>query len=779
MAVALTSVADAILFRPLPVPAPNEIVQVFTTSKQSSRGYTSFLDYRDIARSARTVTGLVAQTQILAAVGGSMDGSMGGVPRIRMGLAVSPNYFDVLAVSAQRGRTFHDDDRTSRVIVLSDSLWRSSFGGDPHLVGQSIEIAKTPYLVVGIAPPGFGLSRFLHEGFYIPIETYAAALYSSSEASTRNPLPNRAVRFLSVYGRSKAGRSKAMVPASQAELSAITAQLEASYPETNRGSKTLVLSEFNARMHDNGSIPALAATLLLLAAIAFIAACSSAAGLSLMRAEDRAEEIQLRIALGAGTLQLLREAITESLLVGALGASMGLPVAMLASKLLLRAVTLPTDLPIAIDARLDARMMVVTISAALLSALICGLVPLWISRFGQVHRSALRVTSNGKWRARLVILQVALATAAVAVGAQMLGPLQSARQVELGYRLDHVLLMAFDPSQVRVDERQAREFYRELLEQVRTLPNVKNAVLAQTIPMGTAIAQKQIELQGTHSAVWSNTVTPGYFSLMHMALLAGRDFNESDSSTALPVVIVNETLAKTFAEGRALGATLKVNGKPLQVVGVVHASKLFQVSESPQSSLYVPFSQNYVSRMSLHVETADSPERAIAPVLAQVRAIDRAQPVSEIRSLETHVTGGALFITSLGIAVAFIAGSCILLLAVAGIYAVMAAAMRRRRKEIGIRQALGADHKAVLRLGLRFGLQLTLAGEGWGLLMAVGGIPLLGKFGAGSAAMGHFPVIVGPHLCAVLGILVANLVACFVPVWAAARVDPAVALREQ
>ena len=774
LAVALSSAADAILFRPLPVPRPKEIVRVYSTSQEHSRGYMSYLDYQDLAHNAQAL--LLAQTQIMAAVdGGSQN------PRMRMGLAVSVNYFAVLGIRAQRGRLLESSDARALVVVLSHSLWRTQFHGDPAIVGQSIEIAKTLYAIVGIAPPEFGMDRFLHEDFYVPIEAYATGL-----PGPRNPLPNRSRRFLAVYARNQHSAS-----VTQAELNARAVGLEKQFPESNRGQRVLVLPELAARMQESSSIPALAGILLVLAALAFLAACASASGLLLMREQQRSSEMALRNALGAGVIRLWMEALTESVLLAMLGAALGIPLAWSCGKWLASAISFPSDLPIAISLAMDERMFLIATACAGFAAMLCSLGRLRLFRQGTLLASATRITAQSKLREQLVIAQISLAVSIVIAGALLFHSTQQARQMDLGYRLDHVLLMAFDPAQVHDGEPSARAFYQELLTQTRLLPGVGNVALAQSVPMGTATAQKEIALPGAgrKTAVWSNIVTPGYFALLRIPLLAGRDFTADDRANGLPVVILNEVLAKTYVgAGRpvqqCIGSMMEIGGTRSQIIGVAQTIKYFRINEAPQAYIYVPFSQNYVSRMNLHVETPAAPLLLAGTVLAKARAINRLQPISDVRTLEDAVTGGALFTMRIGSTLAFLSGTSILALALAGLYASMTSNMRQRRRELAIRQALGASRRDILRLAGTRGLRLSLAGNGLGGMLTGIGLPMLrhsglvtafGNTGTSESASASLLTILAS---AMLAMLFANLVACFVPVWKNTRIDPAIALRD-
>jgi putative ABC transport system permease protein len=768
LAAAFASVADAILFRPLPVARPSEIVRVYTASRLQPLGYVSYPDYEDLSRNSRTLAGMVAQSQVLLAVGTGTGESL----QVRMGLAVTPNYFDVLDVRAALGRTFRPEDARVAAVVLSGGFWRSRYGGDRRILGRAVEIGGAPFTVIGVAPPGFGLDRFVQEDYYIPIGVYGTGLLPSAGS----PLTDRTKRYLSVFAR-----RAAPIPAVQAELNALAARLEAEYPDADRGRRTVVLSELAARLQSDKTMPAIAAVLLALAALTLAIACANVSGLLVLRGEARTAEVALCAAMGAGPLRLLGEVTAESLGLAVAGMAMAMPLAWGAVRLLARSLTLPTDLPLSIDARIDAHIWVLAACAATLAALMCGLAPWCIVRritpAAALRRSgSARVSGASRLRNALVLTQIALASALAVSGAELLEGMLTAGRVDLGYRIDHVLAMAFDPAQMRADEARTRGLYRELLDRVRQLPGVKATALAQSVPLGLTGAQRQVKINDADRgiSVWMNTVSPGYFELMRMAVIAGRVFNDRDTENSPRVAIVNQAMAKLWPASGALGHRMEVNGQTIEIVGVVRTAKYFEVSEGPRPYFYLPYAQNYASRMVLHVETAGSPAGAAPAVLAAARVIDATQPVSEIRSLEQYFSQGALFGARIGLLVTASAGGCALLLALTGLYGSVARTVQRRRREIGIRAALGANHYEILRMVLGHGAKLALAGTVAGSAAALAAGPWLTKAVASERANG-----VGVLALAALMVIMASLAACLIPALRAARVDPAVALRQE
>lgn len=836
---ALASVADAILFRPLPVPHPEQIVRIFTSSAEQPRGFVSFRDFEDYRTRSRTVIAMTAQTQVLVAVGGDT-----GLPaRIRLGLAVTADYFEALRAPPAIGRAFRDDEWRQPVVVLSDAFWRSECGADPRMVGRAIRLGGVPFTVLGIARKNFGLDRFVHESFYVPMGVYESGIL----ASNGRPLEDRGRRFLMVYGRlasrhqedgmaNDTGHDRRVLlgpsPIEQvrAEFSTLAARLEAEYPETNRGRRAIAVTELEARMGADRTLPALAVLLIALAALILTIAAANAGGLLLARAEARAKEIAVRMALGATHGHLLAASIREAGLLALAGAALGVPMAWAATKLLARVAALPTDFPFAIEPRMDARVVLVAALACAVAAIVCGCAPALASRRIEIS-AALKLAGDSiqraSWRTGLVVVEVALATALVAVGAWLLESLRLVDRIDPGYRIDGVLTMALDPAQTGYTPARTRAFYDQLLERVRPLAGVKNAALAQSVVLGYTRTPAQVEIEGegagttsgdaargqtTHgqtargeTTMWMNTVTPEYFALMRLPLVSGRAFDDRDTESSPTVAIVNQELAKRCGgpSGNAIGATalgakLRVNGRIVQVVGVARTAKYFDIHEPPQPHLYLPYSQHYASRMVLHIQTAgeiagdltsqghslstfaNAPVHTpvLTAVLHEIRAMDAAQPVSEIRPLRDYLDQGAMFGARVGVDAIGAVGACALALALAGICGLISQAVRRRRREIGIRIALGATRSPVIGMVMRQAIAVVALGTVSGLALTACAIRLLAAIAPGTGSIDGFSIDAWSAGGAA-AVAIAVLAAALIPAWRASAIDPIQAFRQE
>jgi putative ABC transport system permease protein len=713
LAAALASIVDAILLRPLPVARPSEIFRLFTASESQPLGFVSYPDFEDF----REAGPMVAECLIPV--------SVGDPAQTRLALAVSGDYFQVLGVSARYGRSFAETDQD--VVMLAH--------GTPSDLGTNVRVGAKLYTVVGVAPEGFGLDRFMHADLYLPIHSYGDGKI----------LKDRARRFLTVHVR---GRS--------AKIASVAARLEREHPETNRGRRAVVLDELTARLRTDKMMGPLAGLLSVLAALIFAIACSNACGALLLRGDTRVRETALKMALGASRGRLVGESLREAAGISLVSCALGLGQAWILKEVLRRSVVLPTDFGVSIAARIDWRVLLVAVGGAVAATLVCGVAP--ALRRVDVWATIKAHERSRKSRARnvLVAVEVTLATALVATGGSLWSGLRTAQDTNLGYQADHISVMTFDPSQIGYNEVRTRAFYRELMERVQELPGVEGVTLAQSVPLGLTGAQKQIRLgEQEEMTVWMNLVTPEYFERMHIGIVQGRTFDDRDG------VIVNEELAKRIGAG----GKMQVGGRTLAVVGVVKTSKYMRWDEAPRPFLYLPYAQHFAPRMTLHVESSGN-------VFAAVRKLARDVPASDARALREYFDHGAMFAVKAALRIAAIAGGAGLALALVGLYVMVSSSVTRRRREIGIRVALGARRGAVLGLILRQGMTIAICGTGAGLAGARHGSVLLRSFVPAT------PVI-WPTAYAAAVVVAASAIACSIPAFRALRVDPAVALRQE
>ena len=714
MTAALASIVDAILLRPLPVARPEEISRVFTSSEGQPLGFVSYPDFEDFLK----VKPMVAECLIPVAVGEPAQ--------VRLALAVTPNYFEVLGVGAGIGRTFSPDDQAVAILAR----------GTASDIGKNLRVGAKLYTVIGVAPENFGLDRFLHPDLYIPIRSYGDGKI----------LEDRSRRFLTVHVRG-------INPG--AEIAAIARRLEREHPETNRGRRAVVLDEMTARLRIDKMMPPLAGLLGALALLILTIACANACGALLIRGESRARETALKMALGASRARLLGESLREAGGISVKACALGLPLAWFAKEALRRSIVLPSDVGISIAARIDGRVTLLAVAAAFAATLICGIAPSSIRVNVWATLKAQERSTKSRTRNVLAIIEIALAAALVTTGGSLWSGLNAANHVDLGYRGDHIAVMTFDPAQFGYSETRTRAFYRELMERTKALPGVRGVALAQSVPLGMTGAQKQIRIGDQEEmTVWMNIVTPEYFARMRIGIVRGRTFDDRD----VAAVIVNEELARRVG----VGERMKVGGKTVEVIGVVKTAKYMRWDEAPRPFFYLPYSQNYASRMTLHVESAEN-------VFEAVRTLAREVPASDVRMLRDYFDNGAMFAVKAALRIAAIAGGGGLLLALAGLYGVVSSSVARRRREIGIRVALGARPGTVFAMIVGQGMTLATIGTAAGVMAGQYGsrfLPGLARADAG--------LLIG----AAALVLMASLAACAAPVTRALGVDPAVVLRE-
>jgi predicted permease len=555
--------------------------------------------------------------------------------------------------------------------------------------------------------------------------------------------------------------------------------------------------------------------LLALAVVILAISAANAGGVLLGRAEARVKEIAVRMAVGATQARLLKDSICEAGLLVLAGASLGIPMAWAATEWMTRVVTLPTDFPFAIAPRIDARIVLVAAVASAIAAMVCGCAPALAARGVDISAVLKGAGANGgglsmpaltrrgwnrhrwTWRNGLVAMEVALASTLAATGASLFESVKAVNRIDPGYRVEHVLTLALDPTQTGYTRERTRVFYEQLLGRVRSLAGVKSAALAQSVVLGYTRTPAQVSMDCSmdsdaenaapargSTTMWMNTVTPEYFALMRLPLIAGRAFDDGDTETSPAVAIINQELAKRVVEsagigketGGAIGAPIRVNGRMVRVVGIAHSAKYFEIHEVPQPYLYLPHSQNYASRMVLHIETAtraagDS-HAVLTAVLYEIHAMDATQPVSEIRPLRDYLDRGAMLDARVGVDAIGVVGASALALALAGIWGLMGHVAAQKQREIGIRMALGATRRSVIGMVMRQAIAIVAIGAAGGLAAAFA-TRLLAAMAAGTGGMGAW----SDGGAAVVAM--AGLAAALVPAWRASTIDPIQALRHE
>lgn len=785
---AIFTLADTLLLRPLPVPDPRGVLTIGsrdTAGAADPGGFSilpaSYPDYRDIRDKATSFQGVAAFDFERVAFAADTRGPA----RLDMGMTVSGNFFEVMQVAPELGRAFGpEEDRApgrDTVVVLSHDLWTREFASDRSAIGREVRLNGIAFTVIGVMPPEFsGVDRFVYSAFYVPMMMKPAL-----DANPANALEDRNMRVLMVKGRLKPGVSLARA---RAELAALSSLLAKTYPATNKTQTMDARTELDARIRQSPPLAGFTLMVMVLAAAVLLVACANVAGLLTSRAPARAREMALRLAIGSGRPRLILQLLTESLLLALGGCIAGVGLAY-AGVLLLRQITIPSDLPLMISFDLDQRALEFGLAAGVLSVFLFGLIPaVRTSRTDlatALKAGSTTVAGAGRLWGRNVLVsgQVAVALMMLTVALFMFRAFRASLAAGPGYRTDHLAMMSFDPAVAHYDAAQDREFYQRLLDRSRDLPGAKAAALVSFVPMDVtssdafAIVPERVSLPGGSSnvSVMGNRVSEDYFEAAGVPLLRGRGFLDSDTASAPRVAVVNQALANHYwPQQDAIGKRFQLDGDWVEIVGVAKTTKYESSFEAPIDFLYLPYRQNPRTAMTLMVESAGDARPLIPPLREVVRSLDAAMPVFDVRLMEDFYRERAIRTNLVTIQAIAAMGLMGMALAMTGLYGLMAYAVSARTREIGIRMTIGASRGEVMRMVLRQGLTLAAAGIAAGEVLSLGAARAMqAAFGGGGGPRATAYLTVAPLALAV------TMLAAYVPARRAAKVDPAVALRDE
>jgi predicted permease len=782
---AMYSWADALLLRPLTVARPGDVVTVGT--KVSLAGFTSLVnsypDFRDLRDRTRSFDNLTAFTSVTVGFATKADAT----PLMKYGMLVTSNLFAAMGVEPELGRSFRaDEDQVpgrDAVVVLDHSLWEQQFAADRSILGRKVRLNGIEFTVIGVTPDRFtGMSQLIRPAFYAPLMMYPRL------AADPKALDSRGNRSLSIKGLLKPGVSMAQA---QAELTTFAHNLQQAYPDTNKNQEMVVRTELETRIDQDPIDAALSAMLLLLSAAVLVVACINVASLLTSRAPARAKEMALRLAVGAGRSRLIRQLITESLLVALAGGLLGIGVGYL-GLLVFRQIQIPTDLPITLTFQLNPRVLFFSLAVAVFSVLFFGLIPaLQTTRvdLASAMKTGDTAASGHKrlWgRGFLVGCQVAVSLVLLTVSAFMYHGFHRELASSQGFRKDHLLMMSFDPSLVHYSEAQTQQFYKQLVLRARSTPGVKAVTLVSSIPMSPEADAAAIVPEGyqfppgkDNATIFASRVDENFFETMGVSLVRGRGFRETDSADAPRVAVVNEQFAQHYWPGKdALGKRIRVqdpknpNSPWVEIVGVAKTGKYIWIAEPPTEFLYLPYRQDVRSRMILVSQSVGESASLAAPLREVVHGLDANQPVFNVRTMEDFYdmrvvsTGNTIMEIVSGM------GIMGLVLAMVGLYGLGAYAVSRRTREIGIRMAIGASRPAVLRMTLRRGLTPALYGLAAGLVASIFADRLLKV-----VFPTHTKVDIVVYLLIIPALLAITILAAYIPARRASRIDPMKALR--
>jgi predicted permease len=732
----------------------------------------SYLDYRDLRDRNHAFSGMLAYHHDWLTLTGS------GTPDRIYVANVSANFFDVLGIKPVLGRFFLPGEEAreggARFVVLSYSLWKNKFGGDPAIVGKPIELARQSGTIIGVAPEGFinAMPGVRHDA-WLPLDPLGTDRYR---------MTHRNASYLNVLGRLKPGVTRQQATD---DLETLMRQIVAEYPNDHIGANNITLdpmwrSPFGANVYLAKSLP----ILLAIAGFVLLLTCVNVATLALVRFVARRREIAIRESLGASRLQLMRQMALEGLFVSLMGGVLALTLTSWTAKRFADFIP-PNANPIVLNGTVDHNVIGIIVFLSVLATLICGGFPaLRSSRVNaaEVLKEETTSISGGHHRrllSGLVVTQIALSLALLVSSALFLRTLRNMSDADPGFRQDHILTASFGIGIAGYSDKDADPIEHKILDRVAALPGVKAAALSSWLPLSFNGRNADVypenyvpQLHESHE-VRRADVTAGYFSVMGIPITAGRDFTVNDSRTAPPVVIVDQTLANRYWPGEnPVGRRVKIWGRMYTVIGVAKNSKHQFVNEPPEPMVYRSFFQN-PDDPTLMVQTTGDPDSMASAVEEAIHQVDRQLVVFDVRSLRETTRAAAIF-PVMESTFAGIFAIIALVLSATGIYGVVAYRTHLRTHEIGIRVALGASRADVLRLVLVQGIQLTIIGLAVGLCLALG----LTRFIAGMlyGVSPTDPISVAE----VAGLLAAiSVLACYLPAHRAMRINPVSAIREQ
>jgi len=780
------SMVNGLLLRPLSVTHPEQLsVLALQQSGDHSVQRFSYPDYLDLRNQSSSFSDVVAYRLTLGGLSADNRGDHCIITR------VSGNYFSVLGVQPALGRlilpTEGQTPGADPVLVLGFSYWQKRFAGNSNVIGKHVEINNHPLTIVGVAPKEFhGTYSIVDSDLYVPL---SAIIDSKDDTQVQDTWSHRADRSLSLMARLKPGTN---LKQAEASINVVARRIAEQHPDSDKGITVGVFPERLARPDPDpdNTLPSVAAAFMALGGLVLVVACFNVTNVLLVRATARQREMAVRAALGAGRVRLVRQYLTESLLLAFLGAAGGILLTYWATQFLSN-LSLGTDLPLQLNFLPDLKVYLFAISAALVTGVIVGVFPaLRVARrdVSSVLHDGARGSSGGRRRqlvrGSLVVAQVAGSLVLLVVAGLFIRSLGKAQTIYLGFDSSHVLDFSLDVQQIGYQEVQGRAFYRELQSRLRTLPGVVSVAQAFTVPLGVVSSFDSVYTEG-HSvepgqqppSVEYNMITPDYFDTLRIPVHRGRAFTEADDENVPKVSVINETMAKTlWPDQNPLGkrfSTKSAAGPFVEVVGVVQDGKYRGVVETSAPHFYIPFSQSYLPLRTFHVRTSVSPESISMQVQSQIRALAPNLAISELQTMDQALQGvnGFLFFR-LGAQMTATMGLLGLVLAVVGVYSVASYAAVQRTQEIGIRMAIGATPGDILKMVFRQGLGIV----GIGLLVG-----LAGAF-AGTRVLADLFYGVKPSdpvtYAAVATLLLAvALLACWIPARRATRVSPVIALR--
>jgi len=779
-------IINALLLRPLPVGHSAEVVKVFTTDNHIKGDQsTSYLNFQDYEKQNTAFTSMAAYT--FAGVGmtrGSDTLNVGG-------LLVTGNYFDLLQVKPSLGRTFlPEEDSTPNghpVVVLGHKFWKK-LGADPTIVGSQVTLNGHSFTVVGVAPAAFtGVDVGFDSDVYVPM-----SMHQWIRPGGDMWFELRRALLLNIVARLKPGVT---MSEAQAQMRTIAKQLEQAYPDVNKERSIALMSLEAAKSQglggpNNEDLARNVSLLLLAASVSILLiACANVANLLLARSTARQGEMAVRLALGAGRGRIVRQLLTESILLGVIGGAGGVILAYCLGDVLV-ALLPPTPFPISLNPQPDWRVLAFSFAVAVLSGIVFGLAPaLQMARWDLIQGLRERVSTGGgavtrlNLRSLLVVAQIAVSLLLLIASGLFLKSFYKAQAIDPGFRTDNLDIVTINPVLAGYDSDRALQVVRAIADQIRHDPRIAGADVNNWIPLfggeGRTIVIDGRDPNDEHNRRFANysPITPGYFQTMGIQLLRGRNFTAQDAEkNAAPVAIIDETMASEFWPNEdALGRRFRfmISKDPIEVIGIARNSKGVTLGEIPTPMVYWPLKEVTDTGITLFAHTTGAPGMMLSEIRRIVRSVDVHIPITYEKTIQQHMAialwpswMGAMLLGSLGL-LAFILASM-------GVYGVMAYSVGQRTRELGIRMALGAQTSQVIQLVLRQGMSLAAIGLGFGLFTAFGTTRLAGSLLYGVNPSDPFIFVGVTSLLAL-----AAFAACYFPARRALKINPVQALRTE
>jgi putative ABC transport system permease protein len=784
---AIFGVVNGLMFRPLPVREAGELVSIVGRTSQAQFMHAmSYPDLRDYGGMTDVFAGVIAHGPNTARL------TTEGVPERVLVTLASGNYFSVLKLDFDLGRgwqTEEGDPGGEPVIVLDHSYWQNRFGGDPSVVGSIVQLNGQPVTVIGVTPEAFpGTVGFIRSHAYAPFSTWGLL-----NPNFEKTLDNRDARFWRSVARLAPGVDRNEASAAVATMAA---HLEEEYPESNKTLRAFVYPEPIARLEPAAIsyLPPVVTVFMLLVSLVLLIACANAANLLLARASERRREMAVRASLGAGRLRILRQLVTESVLIAIAGGIAGLVLAYWAGNVL-SSIRVASDIPLHFDFSIDYRVfgyaMLVALGAGLLAGLAPGIHAARTNLVDALKEGGRSGAGAGRHRIRsiLVASQVAVSLVLLVCTALFVQSMRNISEVDPGFDYENRIMLSMDTSLLNYEEDRGETFYRDLIERIRNLPGVRNAATARFVHIGYNNGSRRVYLEGEgegveeeddlHNAMY-NLVSSDYFSTLGISLLDGRVITEQDDAASRPVAVINNTMAEElWPDQNPLGKRFSVEGPGgpfIEIIGVVETGFYLIPGEPPQPMYYRPLKQRFAPDQTLFVHTEPEPTSLVPTLRAEIRALDADMPIFDVYTLESHVKEGKaelLFNLPARLVGAFALIGAVL--AGLGLYAVIAYSVTQRTHEIGLRVALGASSSSIVRLVILKGVVLGLFGIGLGILLTYGVTRTFANLLIGVSASDPTT-----YVAVSFAVLIVALAACFIPAqFRAARIDPVVALRDE